>query len=73
MYLPKSIYRFAPQYWFIVGALLVLLGVRVGSEGSQVFQYFSIALGALSCIWGASIFFMRRSQRQMEAAETSTD
>ena len=70
MYIPKSIYTYAPYYWLIVGALLALLGLRVGSEGGQMFQYFSVTLGALSAAWGVWIMLKRRAQRRDDAVET---
>ena len=71
MYIPKSIYTYAPYYWLVVGALLALLGFRVGSEGGQMFQYFSVTLGALSAAWGVRIILMRRAQRRDEAVEAA--
>ena len=71
MYIPKSIYTYAPYYWLVVGALLALLGFRVGSEGGQMFQYFAVTLGALSAAWGVRIIMMRRAQRRNEAAEAA--
>ncbi|RZV36126.1 MAG: hypothetical protein EX272_09295 [Chromatiales bacterium] len=71
MYIPKSIYTYAPFYWLVVGALLALLGFRVGSEGGEMFQYFSVALGALSAVWGLRIIFMRRAQQRDTAAEAA--
>ncbi len=71
MYIPKSIYTYAPYYWIIVGVLLALLGLRVGSEGGQMFQYFSVTLGALSAAWGVRIIFIRRAQRRDNAVETA--
>lgn len=71
MYIPKSIYTYAPYYWLVVGALLALLGFRVGSEGGQMFQYFSVTLGALSAAWGVRIILMRRAQRRDEAIEAT--
>ena len=68
MYLPKSIYEYAPHYWVVVGVLLVLLGV---DSDPGMFRYFSIALGALSSIWGTAIFLKRRAQRQIEDSEAS--
>ena len=70
MYIPKPIYQYAPYYWLVVGILLALLGFRVGAEGNQMFQYFSVSLGALSCLWGVRILFMRRAQQREEAIET---
>jgi len=71
MYIPKSIYTYAPYYWIVVGVLLVLLGFRVGSEGGQMFQYFSATLGALSAGWGIRIIFMRRAQERAAAVEAA--
>ena len=71
MYIPKSIYTYAPYYWIVVGALLMLLGFRVGSEGGEMFQYFAVTLGALSAIWGVRIIFMRRAQRRDAAIEAA--
>lgn len=71
MHIPKSIYTYAPYYWIVVGVLLALLGIRVGSEGGEMFQYFSVALGALSAAWGVRIIFMRRAQQRDAAIETA--
>ena len=71
MYIPKSIYTYAPYYWLIVGVLLAALGLRVGSEGGQMFQYFSMTLGALSVAWSVRIILMRRAQRRNEAVEAA--
>ena len=71
MYIPKTIYQYAPYYWLVVGILLALLGFRVGSEGNQMFQYFSVSLGALSCLWGVRILFMRRAQQREDALEVT--
>ena len=71
MYIPKSIYTYAPYYWLTVGVLLVLLGFRVGSEGNEMFQYFSVTLGALSAVWGVRIILMRRAQQRDDAIETA--
>ena len=71
MYIPKSIYTYAPYYWITVGVLLALLGFRVGSEGNEMFQYFSVTLGALSAAWGVRIILMRRAQRRDSAIETA--
>ena len=69
MHLPKPIYDYAPHYWVVVGILLALLGMD--SEPGSTFRYFSIALGALSAVWGAMIFLKRRAQRQIEDSEAS--
>lgn len=71
MYIPKSIYTYAPYYWITVGVLLALLGFRVGSEGNEMFQYFAVTLGALSAAWGVRIILMRRAQRRDNAIETA--
>ena len=71
MYIPKSIYTYAPYYWFIVGVLLAALGLQVGSEGGQLFQYFSMTLGALSVAWSVRIILMRRAQRRNAATEAA--
>lgn len=68
MHLPKFVYEYAPHYWIIVGVLLMLLGFRVGSDGAQTFQYFAVSLGALSSIWGARVFLLRRAQRMPDSA-----
>lgn len=73
MHLPKSVYEYAPHYWIVVGVLLVLVGLREGSQGNPVFQYASVALGALSCVWGATIFLLRRARRQPDAANAPAD
>ena len=70
MYIPKSIYTYAPFYWLIVGVLLALLGFRVGSQGGETFQYFAVTLGALSSAWGIKIFLMRRAQQRVDELET---
>ncbi len=70
MYIPKPIYDYAPYYWLVVGLLLALLGFRVGSEGGQMFQYFSVSLGALSAAWGVLILLRRRARQRLEALET---
>ena len=67
MYIPKPIYDYAPYYWLVVGLLLVLLGFRVGSEGGQMFQFFSVSLGALSAAWGVRILLRRREKQRLEA------
>ncbi|MDH5454428.1 MAG: hypothetical protein OEY37_00055 [Gammaproteobacteria bacterium] len=70
MYIPKPIYDYAPYYWLVVGLLLILLGFRVGSEGGQMFQYFSVSLGALSAVWGVRILLRRRERQRLDALET---
>ena len=71
MYIPKSNYTYAPYKCIVVDVLLVLLGIRVGSEGGQMFQYFSVTLGALSAGWGVRIIFMRRAQQRAAAVEAA--
>jgi hypothetical protein len=71
MYIPKPIYQYAPYYWLVVGVLLALLGFRVGSEGGQMFQYFSVTLGALSCAWGVRIIFLRRAEQRLTTVDTA--
>lgn len=71
MYIPKIIYQYAPYYWLVVGILLALLGFLVDAEGNQMFRYFSVSLGALSCLWGLRILFMRRTQQREEALEAT--
>ena len=69
MHLPKPIYEYAPHYWIVVGILLVLLGMD--ADPGSMFRYFSIALGALSAVWGAAILLKRRAVRQIEDSEAS--
>lgn len=69
MHLPKPIYDLAPHYWVVVGILMMLLGLD--TDHSFFFRSFSIALGALSTFWGASIFLKRRAQRQLKDSEGS--
>lgn len=69
MHLPKSVYEVVPHYWTVVGILLILLGLD--SEPGTMFRYFSIALGAISTVWGMVIFLKRRSIRRIKDSEAS--
>ena len=63
MWLPNAFYDRAPFYWVFVGSLLIILGIYLGIEVSQIFLVCGVGAGILSCLWGLRVYF-RRSGRQ---------
>jgi hypothetical protein len=66
MYIPNSLYERAPQYWLLIGVLLVILGIYLGVEVNGRFMATGVSLGLASCAWGVHIL-LRRSRRPGEA------
>jgi tetrahydromethanopterin S-methyltransferase subunit C len=62
MYLPNSIYERAPHYWLLIGLLLVILGVYLGTQMNSKFLVVGVLLGLASCAWGVRVL-LRRSRR----------
>lgn len=71
MYLHNTLYQRAPQYWILIGVLLVILGIYLGVEMSSTFLFTGVTLGLASCVWGVRIL-MRRSRQSDDADVTAT-
>lgn len=62
MWIPKPIYERAPQYWIIVGLLLVILGIYLGLQISPAFLFIGCSAGLGSIVWGSIVLRRRKSQ-----------
>jgi len=71
MWLPTPIYERVPQFYVLVGLLLITDGLYLGFEISYSLYY--LGVGIASCAWGVGIFIMRMKNRQSQpAAQTAS-
>ena len=71
MWLPTPIYERVPQFYVLVGLLLITDGLYLGFEYWYSFCY--LALGFSSCVWGVGIFIQRMKYRKAQpAAQTAS-
>ncbi len=71
MWLPTPIYERIPQFYFLVGLLLITDGLYLGFDISYSFYY--LGLGIASCAYGVGIFILRMKYRKAQrAAQTAS-
>ena len=70
MFVPKSVYEYAPYYWIVLGVFLIVVGTYLGTEGSVTYLYAGIGGGAIACLWGLRVFQRRLSQTSRQPCET---
>lgn len=71
MWIPKPIYERAPQYWIVVGLLLVICGVYLGLQIDPVISLIGCSAGLGSVVWGLIVFRRRKSQKILVEAQES--
>ena len=71
MWLPTPIYERIPQFYFLAGLLFITDGVYLGFDFSISFFY--IGLGLACCVYGTTLYFMRKTYRQARPAADATD
>ena len=71
MWLPTPVYERVPQFYVLVGLLLITDGLYLGFDFS--YSFFYLGLGIASCAWGVAIFIQRMKYRQAQpAAQTAS-
>lgn len=70
MFVPKSVYEYAPYYWIVLGVFLVVVGTYLGTNGSKTYLYAGIGGGIVACLWGLRVFQRRLSQTNRQPCET---
>jgi len=75
MRIPKPVYERIPQVYFLIGLLLMADGLYLGFE--NVFAFYYIGFGLISCCYGVAIFMLRlqnrRDQSPAQATATTAD
>lgn len=66
MWLPTPVYERIPQFYILVGLLLMTDGLYLGFDISYSFVY--LGVGIASCAWGVAIFILRMKHRQLHPA-----
>lgn len=66
MWIPKTFYDRAPQYWMLVGMLLIVLGIYLGLEMHPLFFVIGFLIGLASVLWGFRVYDKRRHERLFE-------
>jgi hypothetical protein len=66
MWIPKAVYDRAPQYWMLVGLLLIVLGIYLGLEMHPLFFIAGFLVGVASLLWGFRVYDKRRHERLFE-------
>lgn len=64
MWLPDSFYERAPQYWLLLGLMLIIVGTYLGVQMQKpLFIYLGVGVGAVCCLWSFRIFNRRTHLR----------
>ena len=63
MWLPSAVYERAPQYWLLLGLLLIVTGTYLGLQIDRLYLYLGIGMGLACCAWGIRILMRRKIQR----------
>ena len=71
MWLPTPLYERAPQFWLLLGLLLISAGAYLGFGHTMAFIY--IGFGFFCIIWSAVIIAMRNKFRRRYTAAEVTD
>ncbi len=66
MWIPKTVYDRAPQYWVLVGLMLLVVGIYLGLELHPLFFIVGLGVGLASVIWGFRIYDRRRHEHLFE-------
>jgi len=71
MWIPSPVYERIPQFYFLVGLLLIADGIYLGFDFAPTPYY--VGLGLASCAYGLAIRIMRiRYRRDQSAADAVT-
>lgn len=63
MWLPVPFYKRAPQYWLLLGLLLIVIGIYLGLEVQRSYLYICVSIGIACCLWSLRIFTRRTPSR----------
>lgn len=66
MWIPKAVYERAPQYWTLMGLMLLVLGIYLGLEVHPAFFLLGLLVGLASVAWGFRVYDRRRHERLFE-------
>ncbi|MDA0705765.1 MAG: hypothetical protein O2805_03890 [Proteobacteria bacterium] len=69
MWLPSSVYERLPQFWMLVGILLICGAVYIGFDFSLSGTY--LAVGMLSVVWSGCVMVLRARRRK--GSESATE
>ena len=61
MWLPSTLYERLPQFWLVVGGLLMIFAVYIGFDYKWFVYYFGV--GLVSCLWSVAIIVLRSRRR----------
>lgn len=73
MWLPKSVYEWAPHYWFGLGLLLIVVGTYLGFQTDPRFAYLGAGIGLACCAWSFRVFATRKKQRAIPYHDADLD
>ena len=62
MWIPTPVYERIPQFYFLIGLLLIANGLYLGFE--FVLSFYYIGFGLAASAYGVAIFLMRMQNRQ---------
>ena len=73
MWLPRSVYRFTPYYWMLLGVLLVVLGTYRLTKVDLVIGMVCLVSGVASCFWSLQVGLSRRTRPESDADDVALD
>lgn len=73
MWIPVNFYERAPQYWLLIGLLLIIVGSYLGLQLDRLFMYIGVTVGAACVIWSFVIFARRTKRLDRQPIETYDD
>ena len=73
MWLSSNLYERAPQYWLLIGLLLVIIGTYLGLQVERMYMYFGVPAGTICIIWSIVVFIRRTKRVNRQPIETYDD
>jgi hypothetical protein len=70
MFVPKSVYEYAPYYWIVLGIFLIAVGTYLGTTGHDLFLITGVGGGVIACLWGLRVFQRRLSRTDRQPCST---
>ncbi|MDH3614387.1 MAG: hypothetical protein OEU90_05255 [Gammaproteobacteria bacterium] len=70
MWLSSNFYERAPQYWLLIGLLLVITGTYLGLQVERMYMYFGVATGVTCIVWSVVVFIRRAKRLNRQPIET---
>jgi len=73
MWLPSAVYERAPQYWLLLGLLLIITGTYLGFQVGRMFMYVGIGVGLACCAWSIRVLMQRKIRRPAQNQDPELD